>query len=172
MKNVKISAILAMDNNQLIGNGDNLPWDLPNDMRHFRSTTLGKPVIMGRKTFDSIGKALPKRTNIVITRDVTFERDAVVVLHSIESLLLLIKMDDDDPEYSDMEYIIIGGAELIEQCYEHIDNFYITHIDHEFDGATTVFVNILRFKYENSRKSVRYISNHYRVWHSRIYQIY
>lgn len=134
MKNVKISAILAMDKNQLIGNGDSLPWDLPNDMRHFRSTTLGKPVIMGRKTFDSIGKALPKRTNIVITRDVTFERDSAFALHSIEALILMIKMDDEDPQYCDEEYIIIGGAELIEQCYDYIDNFYITHIDHEFDG--------------------------------------
>ena len=82
-----ISIIAGMDKNRLIGQGNRLPWTLPADMKHFRRHTLGKPVLMGRKTFESIGKPLPKRTNIILTHDHDYRAVGCIVTHSIEEVL-------------------------------------------------------------------------------------
>lgn len=84
-----LSLIAAIARNNELGKDNKLLWDLPSDMRHFRETTSGHPVIMGRKTFESIGRPLPKRRNVVITRDANYARDGIEVVHSLEEALQL-----------------------------------------------------------------------------------
>lgn len=121
------SMILAMDENNLIGKGDQLPWDLPEDLQHFKSITLDKIIVMGKKTFDSIGRPLPKRLNVVITRDKSFSHEGVVVFHSIEEF-------DAWALEQEKEIIVIGGANLISQMYSSIDTLYLTHIHNKYEG--------------------------------------
>lgn len=129
------SMILAMDKNGLIGNKNKLPWNLPADLKHFKKTTINKIIVMGKMTFESIGKALPDRTNIVLTTDKNFKADNVIVFHDIDSL-------NDFCKDKDEEIIIIGGANLIKQLYSNINKLYITHINHVFNGDCFVkFIN-------------------------------
>lgn len=121
-----ISAILAMDENRVIGKDNQLPWHLPADLQHFKQITWGKPIIMGRKTFQSIGKALPGRKNIVITRDLDFRAENCTVVHSLEDVF------NDCKDAS--EVMIIGGAELIKQTLPQIQKLYLTLIHHQFEG--------------------------------------
>src|SRR5437868_12144725 len=102
-----ISLIVAMAENRVIGRDNALPWRLSNDLRHFRRVTLGHPIIMGRKNYESIGKPLPGRTNIVVTRTTGYQAPGCVVAHSVEAA---IAAAGDDPEI-----FIIGGAELYAQ---------------------------------------------------------
>lgn len=130
------SMILALDENNLIGKGDQLPWHLPLDLEHFKMKTLNKPIAMGKKTFDSIGRPLPKRTNIVITRDKSFSHDGVLVFNSIESF------DEWSKEQEDEEIIIIGGSNLLKQMYDKIKKLYLTHIFAAYEGDCFVdFIN-------------------------------
>ncbi len=128
MSKPKISLICAMDKNRLIGNNNQLPWHLPADLLLFKQTTLGKPVIMGRKTFDSIGKALPGRQNIVITRSTNWKAEDVDVAGSIDEALGLASPAK--------EAMLIGGASLYEQTLDRASCLYLTLIDHEFEGDT------------------------------------
>lgn len=125
-----LSLIVAMDQNRLIGQGSELPWYLPDDLKHFKATTLGKPVIMGRKTFDSIlarlGKPLPGRENLVLTRDTGFTFDGVKAFQSLEKA---IKVSASAPEI-----IVIGGAEIFKLAFPMAERFYLTRIEHGFDG--------------------------------------
>ena len=122
-----ISLIAAMDKNRVIGNKDNkLPWYLPADLKHFKSITLGKPIIMGRKTFESIGKPLPERTNIVITWNENYQEPGCVLVHSPEEALQAAGVAP--------EIIIIGGAEIFAQFLPLAKRLYFTLIDGEFDG--------------------------------------
>jgi len=123
-----LSLICAMDKNRLIGNNNQLPWHLPADLALFKKTTLGKPVIMGRKTYDSIGRALPGRQNIVITSNPGWSADGCDVANSIEQALKLVKQDE--------EAMLIGGASLYEQTLAQADILYLTLIDHAFSGDT------------------------------------
>ncbi len=123
-----LSLICAMDKNRLIGNNNQLPWHLPADLALFKKTTLGKPVIMGRKTFDSIGRALPGRQNIVITSNPGWSATGCDVASSIEQALALVEGSD--------EAMLIGGASLYEQTLKQADILYLTLIDHEFAGDT------------------------------------
>ena len=123
-----ISLICAMDKNRLIGNNNQLPWHLPADLLLFKQTTLGKPIIMGRKTFDSIGKALPGRQNIVVTRTTNCKADDIDVAGSIDEALAL--------SYPANEVMLIGGASLYEQTLYRASCLYLTLIDHEFEGDT------------------------------------
>ena len=97
MANVKVAMIAAMANNRIIGADNAMPWHLPADLAHFKRTTLGKPVIMGRKTYESIGRALPGRLNIVITRDDQYTLEDATVVHSPEDALALAS-EQDTPE--------------------------------------------------------------------------
>ena len=121
-----ISIIAGMDKNRLIGQGDRLPWRLPADMKHFRRYTLGKPVLMGRKTFESIGKPLPKRTNIILTHDRDYQATGCVVTHSIAEAL--------DTAAGCEEVMIIGGASIYELFLPRADRLYLTYIQGCFEG--------------------------------------
>jgi dihydrofolate reductase len=123
-----LSLITAMDSNRLIGKNNSLPWHLPADLAFFKQTTLGKPVIMGRKTFVSIGKALPGRQNIVVTHNADFEAPDCEVASSIDHAVTLSRDTD--------EVMLIGGASLYEQSIKDADNIYLTLIHHEFAGDT------------------------------------
>lgn len=123
-----ISAICAMSENRVIGNHNQLPWHLPADLRHFKKITLGKPILLGRKTYESIGRPLPDRCNVVITRDTHFQAPGCVVVNSIEHAL-------DAVGYSE-EVFIIGGALLYHQTLSLTQRLYMTLIHHHFDGDT------------------------------------
>lgn len=120
-----ISLIAAMDRNRLIGSNNGLPWHLPEDFKHFKAVTLGKPVIMGRKTFESIGKPLPGRLNIIVNRS-GFQAHGVVSVSSIEQALIAAE--------SAQEVMIIGGANLYQQIIRRADRMYLTHVDGQFEG--------------------------------------
>ncbi len=121
-----LSIISAMDNNRLIGNNNALPWHLPEDLAFFKKTTLNKPIVMGRKTFESIGRPLPNRNNIIISRTKDYKVDGCTVLESIEQVLEHCKNEE--------EVMLIGGASLYEQWLPYADQMYITLIDSEFEG--------------------------------------
>ena len=121
-----ISIIVAMDKNRLIGQGNRLPWKLPADMKHFRRLTLGKPVLMGRKTFESIGKPLAKRTNIIVTHNRNYQADGCIVTHSIDEALVVAR----DHE----EVMVIGGASIYKLFLPRADRLYLTQIHESFVG--------------------------------------
>lgn len=110
----------------MIGVDNRLPWRLPADMKHFRALTLGKAVLMGRKTFESIGKPLAGRTNIVVSRDRGFRPEGVRVAHSIEEALALARDQD--------EIMVIGGASFYAQLLPRAQRLYLTEIHHDFAG--------------------------------------
>lgn len=117
-----------MDRNRLIGSGGRLPWHLPADLRHFKRTTLGKPVVMGRKTHESIGKPLPDRTNIVVTRNFDYRAPGCLVAASLDQAV--------DAAGDAEEIMIIGGAELYRQALPLSRRLYLTCIDAVFEGDT------------------------------------
>ncbi len=120
--------IVAHANNRIIGKDNDMPWHLPADLAYFKRTTLGKPVVMGRKTFESIGRPLPGRKNIVITRNPDYKAEGVDVVPSIEQALALVK----DVE----EIMVIGGGAIYAHCLPAADKLYITHINAEIEGDT------------------------------------
>jgi dihydrofolate reductase len=120
-----ISLIAAMDRNRLIGCDNGLPWHLPDDFKHFKAITMGKPVIMGRKTFESIGKPLPGRKNIVLSRT-GFKASGIKVVPDIDQALT----EANDAE----EVMIIGGANLYRQMIDRADRMYLTQVDGQFTG--------------------------------------
>jgi dihydrofolate reductase len=121
-----ISIIAAMDRNHLIGNNNQLPWHLPADFAHFKSVTMGKPIVMGRKTFESIGKPLPGRTNIVLSRNPDIRFEGVVCVSSIEVALAAVP----DAE----ELMVIGGSTVYEMLLPQVNRMYFTYVDAEFEG--------------------------------------
>lgn len=124
----RLCLIAAMDQNRLIGSNNELPWHLPADLAFFKRSTMGKPVIMGRKTFESIGKALPGRRNIVVTRDRSFSATGCEMAGSIDEAL--------ESCYQADEVMLIGGASLYAQSIERASCMYITRIHHVFSGDT------------------------------------
>jgi dihydrofolate reductase len=119
--------IWAMDRNRLIGANNAMPWHLPGDWAFFRRTTTGHPVLMGRKTFESLGsKPLKGRDNIVMTRDPGYQAEGCKIIHTMEEALMLAQGVD--------EFFIIGGSEIYSRFMAHADRLYITRIDHEFEG--------------------------------------
>jgi dihydrofolate reductase len=129
---MKISLIVAMATNRVIGKDNGLIWHLPNDLRFFKTKTMGKPMIMGRNTFDSIGKPLPGRTNIVITRDTQYAPEGVVVTHSLEEALTLARTIAEKDNVS--EIMIIGGAQIYEQSCALADRLYVTQVHAVLEG--------------------------------------
>ncbi|WP_453995627.1 dihydrofolate reductase [Bacillus nitroreducens] len=124
-----ISLLVAMDKNRLIGKDNDLPWRLPADLAYFKRVTMGHPIIMGRKTYDSIGRPLPGRENIIVTRDTSYKMEGCKVIHSIDEILKL-------NEEHDQELFVIGGAEIFKEILPYSDRLYITEIDEEFEGDT------------------------------------
>ena len=124
-----ISIIAAGSKNGVIGVDNTLPWDLPVDLKRFKEITTGNVVIMGRKTYESIGKALPNRVNIVVTRDKNFFVSGVLSANSLDSALLKAGNNKD--------IFIIGGGEIYRQSMDFVDKLYITEVDMEVEGDTT-----------------------------------
>ena len=123
-----ISIIVAIAENGVIGDKNALLWNIKEDMRRFRTTTMGHPVVMGRKTFESIGRPLPKRTNVVITRgDSEFE--GCLVAHSIEEAVKMFSPDE--------EVFIIGGAQIYKQALPLADKLYLTVVHRNYEGDTS-----------------------------------
>jgi dihydrofolate reductase len=123
-----ISLIVAMANNRVIGKGNEMPWHLPADLAHFKAKTLGKPIVMGRKTYESIGRPLPGRLNIVMSRNKNYTLEGCEVVGSLKEALALVK----DVE----EVMIIGGGYLYEQALPLADKLYLTFIDLDVSGDT------------------------------------
>jgi len=132
---MKVSLVVAMARNRVIGRDNALPWRLPEDLRHFRALTLGKPVIMGRRTFESIGRPLPGRTNIVISRQPDPRLpEGVLLASSIPDALVLARevcMRDGAAEC-----MVIGGAEVYRQCLPFADRIHLTLLEQEVAGDT------------------------------------
>lgn len=120
--------IAAMANNRIIGQDNKMPWHLPADLQHFKSVTMSKPVIMGRKTFESIGRPLPGRKNIIISRNAQYSAQGVEVVTSPEEALLLVK----DCE----EVMIIGGGNIYQQFLSQASTLYLTFINLDVTGDT------------------------------------
>jgi len=123
---MRVSLIAAMAENRVIGRDNQLPWRLSADLQHFKALTMGKPIIMGRKTYESIGRPLPGRTNIVITRDSAFQAEGCEVVYSIEQALAAARGFE--------EVMVIGGAELYRQMLDHADRLYLTLVRAEVEG--------------------------------------
>jgi len=131
-----VAMIAAMSRNRVIGVGNRLPWYLPEDLKRFKSLTLGKPLVMGRKTFESIGRALPGRLNIVITRDAHYfqesRHDGIRVCHSLDEALQLADhqalIDDAD------EIMVMGGGEIYRQALAVAARLHLTEVDVEIEG--------------------------------------
>ncbi len=123
-----VSIIVAMGRNRVIGRDNSLIWHLPADLKHFKETTMGKPIIMGRKTFESVGKPLPGRTNIVVTRRKGYSAQGCLAAGSVEQALELVA--------GEPEVFIAGGGEIYRQSLPLADRMYITIIDHDFEGDT------------------------------------
>jgi dihydrofolate reductase len=131
---MRVCLIWAMTNNRVIGRDNRLPWHLPDEMQHFMRTTLGKPVVMGRKQFESMGKPLSKRSNIVLSRNPEFAPDGVAVVRTFDDALSYAAAVNRDPDND--EIMVIGGAEIYALALPRADRLYCTLIDAELDGDT------------------------------------
>lgn len=125
---MKISLIVALARNHAIGFNNSMPWHLPEDLRYFKRVTLGKPVIMGRNTFESIGRPLPGRPNIVISRNSAYPAEGITLVQSLDAALQaaqkLLPVDQQ-------EVMVIGGAQIYAQALERADRLYLTEVDAE-----------------------------------------
>lgn len=132
---VPVAMIAAVARNGVIGAANAIPWRLPSDFAHFKRTTMGKPVVMGRKTFESLGKPLPGRTNIVVSGQTDYGAAGAVVLDSLEAALAHAQAvaEVDGAE----EVIVGGGGEIYREGMAHADRLYITHVDLSPEGEVT-----------------------------------
>ena len=138
-----LSMIVATADNNIIGKDNDMPWHLPADLAYFKKVTLGKPVIMGRKTYESIGRALPSRRNIVISRDENYipqgkGSEDVDVVTSVEQALAIMEEvnNNDATEDKITEVMVIGGGAIYKHCLPNADRLYVTHIQAAVDGDT------------------------------------
>lgn len=125
---MKISLIVAVAENDVIGHNNQLIWHLPNDLKQFRRLTTGHCIIMGRKTFDSIGKPLPNRTSIIISRNPDFQIENCITVNSLEKAISKAK------EIENEEAFVIGGAEIYRLSLPLADKIYLTKVYHDFEG--------------------------------------
>ncbi len=147
-----LCAIAAMAKNRVIGRANQLPWHIPEDLKFFKETTLNKVIIMGRKTFESLGKPLPKRTNIVISRQPNYSAVGARVFASLESALEFLNSEVGAQD----EVFVIGGGEIYTLALQKIQRIYLTEIDDEFEGDALfpVFRVPEDFKLVSKRDSV------------------
>ncbi len=158
-----LSLLVAADVNNVIGKNNQLPWHLPNDLKYFKNLTWAMPILMGRKTFESIGKALPGRKSIVITRNKNWQQPGVDVVYSIDEAIELAK------SYDVKEIFVIGGAEIFNSAFEKAHRIYLTRIYHQFEGDVYFpFVNEeqwLLSKDHQCKKDEKNIYDHsFQVW--------
>ncbi|MGD6845011.1 dihydrofolate reductase [Bacillus infantis] len=151
-----ISLLWAMDENSAIGNNNDLPWRLPEDLKYFKRVTMGHSIAMGRKTWDSIGRPLPGRENIVLTRDSGFTCEGCKIFYSFDEFLAGCR------EKSDQEIFIIGGAEIFKMALPAADRLYLTMIHDQFK-ADTFFPEIdwKEWQLESRDKGIRDEKNPY-----------
>lgn len=143
-----ISLIVAYDQNRVIGYNNSMPWYLPEDLKYFKEKTMGKPMIMGRKTFESIGRPLPGRRNIVVTRNSDYSHEGIEVASCLEEAF---KMSGDAEEV-----MVIGGAQIFKASLPFANRLYITLIHGEFNGDT--FFPEIGEEWEITSKSEMYQS--------------
>ncbi len=127
---MKLSLIVCMAKNRVIGRGSEIPWDVPGEQKIFRRATSGHTVIMGRKTYESIGRALPRRTNIVVTRQSNYDAPGCTVVSDISSALDAVPDEED-------EVFIIGGGQLYAETVDRADRIYLSILSTEIDGDIT-----------------------------------
>ncbi|MEC9344245.1 MAG: dihydrofolate reductase [Pseudomonadota bacterium] len=132
---MEIALVVAVAQNGVIGREGGLPWRLPSDLARFRAVTMGKPVIMGRKTWESIGKPLAGRSNIVISRDGSFGGDGIVPAGSLEAALVLARRCEIAPDRR-AEICVIGGGQVYAEALPIADRLYVTHVLAQPDGDT------------------------------------
>ncbi len=123
---MSIAIIVALAKNRTIGMNNTLPWRCPEDLKHFKTLTMGHHMIMGRKTFDSIGRALPGRTTVVVTRDTKLKIEGCLIAHSLPEALAI--------SANDTQIFIVGGAEIYAQAMPHVDMLYVTEIQQDVEG--------------------------------------
>lgn len=164
---LRISILVAMASNRVIGRGNALPWHLPEDLKHFKALTMGHSIMMGRKTYESIGKPLPGRRNIIITRQKNYHVDGANVVRTIDDALQLCYED----KVNRNECFIIGGAELFQQTLALCHRMYITEIQQSFKGDTffpefnsNEWVEIAREKHLSHSGNNKNIAYHFVVF--------
>jgi dihydrofolate reductase len=131
---LQITLIAAMDRARAIGRGNAMPWHLSDDLKRFKALTLGKPIVMGRKTFESIGRPLPKRRNIILTRDPSFHAEGVEVIHSLEAGLADLECFD-----LEAEVMITGGGEVYSLALPIAHKMHLTFVDTLVENADAFF---------------------------------
>lgn len=148
-----IHLVVAKSDNNVIGHDNQLIWHLPNDLKHFKEITTGHPIIMGRKTFESIGRPLPNRTNIIITRNKNYSVENAKVAHSLNEALQCAKEIDKN-------IFIIGGGKIYEQAIDFADILEVTEVHENFEGDTyfpeidlNVWKEISRIKHHKDEKN-------------------
>ena len=125
---IRLTAVVAMTADRVIGRAGNLPWHLPEDLAFFKRTTTGHPIVMGRKTYESIGRPLPKRRNIVLTRDRNWSAEGVEVIHQPKELELLPGIEG--------QVFIIGGSEIYTAFLPRLDDLLVSHVYENYEGDT------------------------------------
>lgn len=129
---MKVSLIVAMSQNRVIGRQNQMPWHLPDELKYFKRVTMGKPVVMGRNTFESIGKPLPGRPNIIVTRNPDYDADGISIVASVEeSLELAEQLTERD---ANAEVMVIGGAQIFAVTLPLADRLYLTEVHAVVDG--------------------------------------
>lgn len=126
---MKISLIVAMSSNRVIGRDNKMPWHLSADLKHFRKITMNSPILMGRKTFESIGKPLDGRTNLILSKNTNYQAEGCFVFHSLQDAL-------EKAAHYGNELFVIGGATLYEMALPFAKRLYLTDIQAEFEGDT------------------------------------
>lgn len=149
-----ISMIAAVAENRAIGKDNKMLWHIPEDFKYFKKVTMGKPVIMGRKTFESIGQRLPGRLNIVVTRNPDWSEDGVTTVHDIKEAVQLA-IAECAASTTD-EIFIIGGDQIYQQMIDQVDRLYITEIKRSYPEADTFFPEIKQEKWQRVQKKSHY----------------
>lgn len=149
-----ISIIAAIGTNRELGKNNKLLWNIPEDLKRFKELTNGHPVIMGRKTFESIGRPLPNRINIIITHDKNYKEEGCLVVHSLEQAIELAEAKDDK------EIFIIGGGQIYKQAINIADKLYLTIVKRSY-AADTFFPDYSRFKKIIFQKEGQFNQYHY-----------
>lgn len=121
-----LSIIVAMARNRVIGVDNKLPWHIPGDLKYFKGLTMGHHIIMGRKTYESIGRPLPGRTTVIVSRDPGYAQDGCLIAHSLDEAIQLAEGDD--------QVFFVGGGSLYEQALPRVGRLYITEIQADYDG--------------------------------------
>ncbi len=159
---MKVSLIVAMDKNRVIGRENDIPWRIPNDWEYVKNTTKGHPIILGRKNLESIGRALPHRRNIILTRDKDCSFESCEIVHSLKEVFELCKDEE--------EIFIFGGEQIYNIFLPYVEKMYITKIHHEFVGDTFFpEVNMDEWKEVSVEKGVRNEENPY-TYYFNIYE--